>query len=375
MKIEIEKFNFISDTPHDITQEFNQLKQYLYYFYLKDKNNTMFFYGRHRDGKLEEKVGNKYRMVNICEDVEKQINEFIKKQVEERKNKYSVYDLYKGFSPTTIDSLREKSKFNLEHDDKYVPDLKLNKIYLGVFQYNPYTEKVENLDDLFKQGFFKKQIYSILIQKEIESGIAPPYIYEYKKIMDFLKNKESVTLIFKDFEKFKVKANVSNFLCCIDNDIRIRLPYLEERSFLRANPGKDEKMLNINDLKGISYGKNILEIDNKALKNISKQLSEIDKNIEKKQQSLKKDINDYSEWIKNKITEDLTNGWISKLSYQFLMENIVDLSEKCFKQLKSNMTLEEELNMIDKNISNILKERPEYIVNSELENEQESDQI
>ncbi len=355
MKIEIEKFNFVSDTPYDITREFNQLKQYLYYFYLKDKNNTMFFYGKHRDAKFEKKVENKYRMVNICEDVEKQTNEFIQKQVEKRKNKYSVYDLYKNFSPTTIYSLREKSELNLEYDDKYVPDLKSNKIYLGKFQYNPYTEKVENLDDLFKQGFFKKEIDSALILKEIESGIAPSYIYEYKRIMDFLKNKESVNLIFKNFEKFKVKANISNFLCCIDNDIRIRLPYLEGRSFLRANPGKDEQMLNINDLKGISYGKNILEINNKSLKNISMQLSEIDKNREKNKQSLKKDINDYSEWIKDKITEDLTNGWISELAYQFLMENIVDLSEKCFKQLQSNMSLEEELNMVDRNIRIMLE--------------------
>ena len=50
-------------------------------------------------------------MVNICEDAEKQTNKFIQKQVEERKNKYSVYDLYKNFSPTTIYSLKEKSEF------------------------------------------------------------------------------------------------------------------------------------------------------------------------------------------------------------------------------------------------------------------------
>ena len=64
-------------------------------------------------------------MVNICEEAEKQTNKFIQKQVEERKNKYSVYDLYKNFSPTTIYSLKEKSEFNLEYDDKYVPELKI----------------------------------------------------------------------------------------------------------------------------------------------------------------------------------------------------------------------------------------------------------
>ncbi len=46
--------------------------------------------------------------------------------------------------------------------------------------------------------------------------------------------------------------------------------------------------------------------------------------------------------------------------------------KKTLNQLQFDITLEEELNMIDKNISEMLKEIPEYMLDNELENEQES---
>jgi len=67
------------------------------------------------------------------------------------------------------------------------------------------------------------------------------------------------------------------------------------------------------------------------------------------------DKKNYDEFIKNKLDEYLQDGWLKQNEYDFLNNNLLKLSEKCFSELKDNMSLEEELNMIDKNIRAMLE--------------------
>ena len=76
---------------------------------------------------------------------------------------------------------------------------------------------------------------------------------------------------------------------------------------------------------------------------------------------LENEINDcinnkanYDEFIRNKLDELLINGWLKQDEFNFLNSNLIKLSEKCFIELEPNMSLEEELNMVDRNIKLML---------------------
>lgn len=62
----------------------------------------------------------------------------------------------------------------------------------------------------------------------------------------------------------------------------------------------------------------------------------------------------YKNFVKNKIQEDLLGKWLKPNEFDFLNNNLTELSEKCFTELNDNMTLEEELDMIDRNVRVIL---------------------
>ena len=62
---------------------------------------------------------------------------------------------------------------------------------------------------------------------------------------------------------------------------------------------------------------------------------------------LENEINDcinnkenYDEFIKEKLDEYLQGGWLKQNEFDFLNSNLFKLSEKCFVELKDNMSLE-----------------------------------
>lgn len=69
-----------------------------------------------------------------------------------------------------------------------------------------------------------------------------------------------------------------------------------------------------------------------------------------------KNMENYSEFIKDKIYEYLQGGWLKQDEFEFLNSNLLKLSKKCFIELKDNMSLGEELEMVDNNIKNMLEE-------------------
>ena len=87
---------------------------------------------------------------------------------------------------------------------------------------------------------------------------------------------------------------------------------------------------------------------------------------------LENEINDcinnkenYDEFIKEKLDEYLQGGWLKQNEFDFLNSNLFKLSEKCFVELKDYMSLEEEFDMLDKNIRIMLEEISENIEDEE----------
>lgn len=103
----------------------------------------------------------------------------------------------------------------------------------------------------------------------------------------------------------------------------------------------DDDLKEILNKKGITKNNLFKQIEGYILK------GEIEESIYNKEE--------YAEFIKEKINEYLTGGWLKQNEFDFLSTNLSELSEKCFNELRDDMSLEEELNMIDKNIKSMLE--------------------
>lgn len=303
MKIKIGNFNFINNMENKL-RSFSDLQYENNYFWLDGKEDTIFVtniteFEREKNGQTipeyEKDLMSKYKIVHIYGEARKQINEYINNKVEQffKYRNYSKYELYKDMKLKEYRELDNNKNFKLGYGDDLILDIEKNKINIGKFQLNPYTEKIDNLDEIFEQGILNNFIKTNLILKEIEKGIAPPYIYELKKIENFLLEKKNINLIFKDCEKFKCEAIISYFLRIRDRKFEIDLGYSAGSNFRLENPLKKADNLRLEDFKGISYGKNVLEIDGRVLANANKQIAiTLDDRLKQKIDSLKEDIRD-----------------------------------------------------------------------------------
>ena len=206
-----------------------------------------------------------------------EINSFIRGKVDDifKNEDYSRYKLYNNINLNDIFLLEQNSKFKLNSiHDSYI-DFKNNRIVQDGVIFNPYLENkpIENLEKLYKDGRFNTEIKAGLIKKEIENGIAPKFVTSFIKMNDFFENKKSVSLILDGYEKFKINPHISSFLEFRDNKVALNLSYNEENWFEKENPGKDPKDLKLDDIKGFSYGKEILDIDPNVFMDLEKQIT------------------------------------------------------------------------------------------------------
>lgn len=74
--------------------------------------------------------------------------------------------------------------------------------------------------------------------------------------------------------------------------------------------------------------------------------------------NLKSRIIDYTDTVQGRIDEDFHNKWINESEYLYLKDNKYIISMRCIRELKESMTLEEELNVLNKNINETLKQMP-----------------
>lgn len=86
-----------------------------------------------------------------------------------------------------------------------------------------------------------------------------------------------------------------------------------------------------------------------------------------KSKSFKSNVLAYTKVVESRLDEDFNGNWINEESYKYLKDNLVKISVKCVKELKETMKLEEELEMIDKNIKIVLDEKP--VIDEKRKNE------
>lgn len=314
MKIKIGNFNFISESKNKYGS-YDNLNENTKYFYLDGKEDTLFVtsiteFEREKYGQsmqeYEKDLKSKYKVVHIYGELRNQVNQYINNKVEQffKNRNYSKYELYKDMDLNQFNQLNYNSKFDVGYRDELVLDFEMNKINIGEFQLNPYTEKIDNLDEIFQRGILNEYIKNNLILKEIEKGIAPPYIYELKKIDNFIQEKKNLNLIFKDCEKFKSEARVSNIIKLANGKFDLNLSYNAGKNFEMENPEKKVRNLKLEDFKGISYGKNVLEVDGRVFANANKQIAiTLEDRLKQKVDSLKEDIKEEYYNFRNKMDD------------------------------------------------------------------------
>ncbi len=351
MKIKIGNFNFIFNMENKL-RDFIELQYKDYYFWLDGKEDSLYVTNisnfekniyRQDIPEYEKELKSKYKIISIYREITKQVNLYIDNKVEEffKNRNYSKYELYKNIELRELNCLKDDSKFKIEFKDEFMLDIDKNKINVGNFQLNPYTEKIDNLDDVFEQGIFNKYIKAGLILKEIEKGIAPPYIYELNKINNFLQDKKSVNLIFKDCEKFKCEAIISYFLRMRDNKFELNLNYNSGNNFKKENPLKKEEDLKLEDLKGISYGKKVIDIDGRVFTNINNQIViTLEDRLKQKVDFLKKDIKNEYYSFKDKMDS----------KYVYVPYNLED----AINRIKENKNTKEKIEWHNKELDQII---------------------
>lgn len=306
MKIKIGNFNFISDGPNEIREE---LSNRLDYFYLDGKEDTLFIGSSYKfDNAKKEEFMNieefnferdllkKYRVVNYHKEIKNQINNFIQeKSIEKFINKnYSRYDLYNDISIHDILLLNNNKEYSFGYGSTITKDIQNNRIKINEFMYNPYNEKIDNLEEMYKKGKFNAQIKSNLILLEIEHNQAPEFINTILKVDEFCNGKQTINALLKDEDKVKINSDMRNLLNLSNNNISLSFSvrYEYEKLF-------DKEKVNLEDLRGISYGKNILEINPQTLLNLKEQIAiNIDDKFRFKLDEIKESIDDeFREYI------------------------------------------------------------------------------
>lgn len=279
MNIKIGKFNFVNSENTSLYLDDASFSDKFNYFFMDGKEDTIFvdkrdlFDNKNEDiGKYERELLKSHYILEYSSIVKNQINRFTRSKAMEmfKHNSYSRYYLYKDINIATIQYLENSKNCDFTFRKSITNDNKL--ILHADYSYNvvfePYSEKVENLEELYEQGIFNKEIKANLILIEIENGIAPKYIEELYKIHNFFDNKKTVNILCNGFEKFKAKAELDSLFGLRDNEITINLD--RDSDFQAKNPSKKEEELKPELLKEITYlnkkyivnGNNFLDIPN-----------------------------------------------------------------------------------------------------------------
>lgn len=290
MKIKIGDFNFINNKEDRINfNSYNLSSDLFNYFYLDGREDTLYVSSRYRfdnaedpryegysEYNFEKDLLKKYYVIDYNMKITNEINSFIRGKVDDifKNEDYSRYDLYNNITLNEILLLDQNSKYaNNENYSSAFIDFDNSTIQRGNIILNLYKEKIENLDELYKEGKFKNIIKANLIKKEIEQGIAPKFVTSFIKMNDFFVDKKSVNMLLKDCEKFKINPHISSFLEFRGNKVALNLSYNEEKWFEKENPGRDPKDLKLDDIKGLSYSKEVLELNPEDFKDLEKQIA------------------------------------------------------------------------------------------------------
>ena len=277
MLIKVGKFNFLNDKKYIIDlDEYNLSGKLFGYFYIDNKDDVLYVDSKEdfdrklkNNEKFENELSEKFSVVDYYRLAKENIEHFIEKKAMERyeTQNYSRYDLYSYINVYKLSDLYNAKK--TETDIRFFGTNVLTdcgnvviKTSLGEnLTLNLYSNEVENLETVYNRGYFEKYINEKIKTIEFNNNKAPAFIYEIMKIMDFLKDKKTVNLIFNDNEKIKVDAKLGNIFDIYNNKIELAIR-------ISSNYGK-----NVEDLKAISNGNKFLEINSNNFINTKEQIA------------------------------------------------------------------------------------------------------
>ncbi|GEM_PF-4927784 len=410
MNIKIGKFNFINNRENRIFLSGYDIDEKLFnYFYLDGKEDTLYVssrdnfdkidepkYNNYTELDLEKKLSKKFLILDYNMEIKNAVNRFINDKARQiyRRESYSRYKLYKDISLNEMISVEENSKFSLGSTyDSYI-DIEDNKIIVDGIKLDPYTQVISNLEDFYKNGRFDEVIKSNLIKLELQDNIAPKFVSTLIEINNFFQNKNNVNLLIKGCEKFKIEPYIRSFLDFRNNNIELDLSYKSERNFLKNNMNIEPKKIELEDLQGLSYGKEVLNIEPKNLENIINQIviSPKDK-LFYRLDVLEKNINeDYSKIYNENINLELPFNLktpknldeLESITYgtgiKEIDNKISDLSKKLYDiDIIRNTENVEEFNSAIKDLNdyelNFIVNIKSYITSNEENEETEEDEI
>lgn len=290
---------------------FNEAKFIINWCKLKNKPNELICLNVRND-KLSQEIKEKdITIINIgriiekqfAEILEKEINTFIGKNInnisylfkkaehtDAKGNKYYTNPDYLKLEDIGIDYLKEKEDIN-NRAKVFTSTVYYNEINNSKLKYLPSRYSIEKnavVVDIKEQkilsepGFILNQVYTetslckILAYKQYELGITPPFYNEIAKINQFLRDKKTVTVILKDNRELKTEANITDIIYFYNGVFYIDRELLH----LHYDEATKEK-IDINNLKGLRYGKTEIEIDTRNLKPLELQLDDIIQNDSK----------------------------------------------------------------------------------------------
>lgn len=279
MNIKIGKFNFINNRENRIFLSGYNIDERLFnYFYLDGKEDTLyvssrdnfdkindFKYNNYSEFDLERKLSKNFLVLDYNMEIKNAVNRFINDKARQiyRTESYSRYKLYKDISLSEILSVDKNSKFSLRHTyDSYI-DVEDNKIIVDGIKLDPYTQVILNLEDFYKNGRFNNEIKATLIKLELQDNIAPKFVSTLIEINSFLQNKNSVNILFNDCEKAKIEPSCGSFLYFGHNYIELSLTEKTCNSLKKTNSNINPNNLKLGDLQGLSYGKEVLNMNQK----------------------------------------------------------------------------------------------------------------
>ncbi len=303
MKIKIGKFNFISEQEDNmdlhpvIDDRFN-------YFYMDGKEDTLYVHSRYdfdnayeHNKKYEKELLKNYYVIEYTSLIRNSINRFIREKAMRLllNDNYSRYNLYNEFDIKNIETLEEDAEYKCNYytkinsSNKMVCDFNDGSKLI----FDPYTEKLDNLEEMYKKGYFDRAINANLILLEIQKNIAPQFIMEMSKINDFLKDKKSITILFKDGNKIKVDKS-RDFLSSIHNEIRLDI---------------DDKY-KIQDIDSLLFNRSELPITCENLMNLKNQIQKTAEDcllfkIDDMKKNLREDFNNYQHSLDYKISMNM----------------------------------------------------------------------
>lgn len=287
-KFKVNQFNFIiKDLENEELMIDNRIDNKLQtsYFYIDGKEDILFIDKEIDDTKFAQEVYENFnQVINYIKIINQQINSLLDEKVDKmiKYGDYSRYELYKDFSDsssygsnTLKDILNEeKSVYKLRNDDTYFKiNLKENVlISANKIVYNPYTNNVENFEELYEKGEFNSIINNKLRRREFERNIAPNFVYELIDIYYFLKDKKTIGVKLKNCQKFKSEAGIGYIIKKEYKGNNYELCNRED--FEEANPNKEFNKMKIDDLEELTFRRNeSLKIHTENLKNLDKQIA------------------------------------------------------------------------------------------------------